>query len=153
MGNCFGYCVDQYHLRQDLRELAKCDANTPMFNFRCGRIPAKCTKCYDGDTVHLCFKFRNQFDRHRCRLIGIDAPEMTSKNPAEKQEAIRARDALAAMILNHNITVECGETDLYGRPLVTIYRGDQNVNQEMIRLGLAYEYNGKTKRSFEDWHE
>ena len=41
---------------------------------------AKCTKCYDADTVHLVFSYNGQLCRWTCRLEGIDSAEIKSKN-------------------------------------------------------------------------
>jgi len=127
---------------------------TPMFTFEGIHCKAKCVKCYDGDTVHLCFKYEGGKPlRHRCRLAGIDTPEMRSKDPQERAVALLAKTALEKMILDRIVTVDFGPNDMYGRPLVTIRIGNRNVNQKLIDKGLATSYQGKTKTPFKDWYK
>jgi len=130
------------------------NAKTPIFDFDGMTVKAKCVKCYDGDTVHLCFSYRKGPPmRHRCRLLGIDTPEMNSKDLLEKQAAVRARDELSSLILDKLVKVDLGKMDKYGRPLVTIYRGRKNVNQHLVDRKLAVRYDGSTKLSFRDWYQ
>lgn len=44
------------------------------------------------------------------------------------------------------------EFDKYGRVLIKIYDDDYNcINDLLVREGLAYKYDGGTKKKFEEW--
>lgn len=83
----------------------------------------------DGDTLHVLQ------DRHEIvsRLQGIDAPE---KAQAFGQQA---KPALAELAYGEVVTIRDYGPDLGGRRLAEVIRADgRNVNQELVRLGLAW---------------
>jgi micrococcal nuclease len=84
----------------------------------------------DGDTVMVMRDNR----KTTLRLAGIDAPE--------KQQAygITSRDALAALVLRKSVRVTTQAVDDYGRGIALIDVGRINVNEELLRRGLAWEY-------------
>jgi endonuclease YncB( thermonuclease family) len=107
--------------------------------------PAEIVTVYDGDTVHaniivgLGVALTGQnLEGERCRLAGINAPELHSVGGPDAQAA------LAALIPPGTIvTVETprDKRDNYGRPLITIIRSDGvNVNDAMIAAGHAVPY-------------
>lgn len=63
------------------------------------RYLAQCVKCYDADSIHAVIHFHGTPTRFRCRLLGIDTPEIRSKDPAERTHARAARDFLREGIL------------------------------------------------------
>jgi len=73
------------------------------------------------------------------RLMGIDAPEIRAVSEAEKAKGVAARNALASVILGQNIVIETykDRTGKYGRYLAIVWLGDQNINESMLRAGLA----------------
>lgn len=109
---------------------------------------AKVIGVYDGDTITVVFKFIDTFYKWSCRMNGIDTPEIKSKNPAEKDLAIKARDFLRDKILGKIIKINCGDFDKYGRLLVGVIYDDENINTYMIQSGYAKAYTGGTK---EEW--
>jgi micrococcal nuclease len=84
----------------------------------------------DGDTVMVMRDNR----KITLRLAGIDAPE--------KQQAygITSRDALAALVLRKSVRVTTQAVDEYGRGIALLQAGRINVNEELVRRGLAWEY-------------
>lgn len=84
----------------------------------------------DGDTVLLL--------RHghplKVRLAGIDAPEKS------QDYGMASRDALAQMVLHRQTEVETRAIDKYGRTVALLKIGKLNVNQEMVRRGMAWDY-------------
>lgn len=103
-------------------------------------------KWIDGDTVDLEIDLGfGVIKRERCRLWGVNAPEMKGETFA------KARDAQLFM---EKITVECGslvvarthkDRDKYGRYLAELIGTDyannpRNFGEELIRAGLAVEF-------------
>lgn len=82
----------------------------------------------DGDTVGVMHDGRAE----RIRLNGIDAPE--------KRQAFgrRAQDFLGEMIFKQNVRVMVRSQDRYGRTVADLFLGAKNVNQEMVRAGMAW---------------
>lgn len=127
-----------------------------FFNLENKRYVAKCVKCYDGDTVHLIFRYPDndtgKLWKWRCRITGIDTPEIKSLNVKEQDLAKSARDCLTSLILDKNVMADTKGFDKYGRLLVDItvnFEGHTiNVSQYLIEKGYAKPYFGGTKS---DW--
>ncbi|MBA3900544.1 MAG: thermonuclease family protein [Bacteroidetes bacterium] len=94
-------------------------------------IEGKVIKIADGDTFTLIFE--NGFDV-RVRLNGIDSPE--------KKQAFskRAKQTLSDLIYDKTVTVYYKSKDRYGRVLGDVSINDLNVNQEMVRRGMAWHF-------------
>ena len=130
---------------------------TPYFSLDGLITRAKVVNVYDGDTVHIVFPFYNKerkkdMCRWKCRLSGIDTPELRTKSSQEKTLAIQAREYVKNYVLDKIVTVKCGKFDKYGRLLVEIYVFEQDtecsLNQLLIDRGIAKEYNGGKKDEF-----
>jgi len=103
---------------------------------------------YDGDTITASIDLGMSIRvRAKCRLIGIDTPEMKSKDEAESKTAKLAKERVSNLILNKKITVQSFEKpDKYGRLLVKIWTEDGTcVNDIMLSEGHAHAYDGGTK--------
>lgn len=120
---------------------------------------------YDGDTITIVINLYNihtgkrQLYKWKCRLAGIDTPEIRTKNQLEKISAQTAKNALESICLYKIIKIKCGEFDKYGRLLIWIFTrnlldnkmnksGKIYVNEWMIEQGYAKSYNGGKK---EEW--
>ena len=84
----------------------------------------------DGDTITLLVDGQ----AFRCRLKGIDAPEM--KQPFGPEAA----EALHRACFGRVVQAEGHGTEHYGRQLVVIKLGKRNLNGEMIKLGFAWHF-------------
>lgn len=136
-------------------EDSKYNTNTDKFTLNGYKTFGKCVHVYDGDTVHIIFKIPNSDACYKwiVRLIGIDTPEMKSKNPNEKQKAKESQAFLSKLILNKIIYVECLEFDKYGRLLGNLYldiNEPKSLNQLMIDNGYAKAYDGGHKEGWDD---
>jgi endonuclease YncB( thermonuclease family) len=111
---------------------------------------ARITSVYDGDTIKAIFKFRGVYDTWSCRIIGIDTPELRTKNPEEKELGYKARDFLRELVLNKIVQLKCHKFDKYGRLLVDITFGDEgdDVKGILIRNNFALPYDGGKKKEF-----
>ena len=86
----------------------------------------------DGDTLSV----REGGSRRTIRLACIDAPE-TAQSPYGAQ----AQAALQAMApVGSPVAIKGGKRDRYGRTVAEIWRGNTNVNLELVRRGDAFVY-------------
>jgi len=144
-------------LTELIHELHQCTReNTPEFTFEGKEFICKCISVYDGDTITVAFKpFGDKIYRYNIRLSGIDTPEIRTTNLTEKTMGINVRDILWKKILNRIVVLKCGKFDKYGRILGEVYTTETNsennsksINQWLIDEGMAYTYDGGTKRVF-----
>ena len=140
--------------KDDCNILVNYTHKTNKFSLNGYKTYAKCVHVYDGDTVHVVFRQPNNNECYKwiIRLVGIDTPEIKSKNTAEKEKAVIIRDYLRGLILDKIIILDCLEFDKYGRLLGNIYiEGSEiSISQNLIDKGYAKAYNGGTK---ELWNE
>jgi len=114
-----------------IRETEQIKATTSLNTSPDKFIEGKVTRIADGDTFTMVFE--NGFDV-RVRLNGIDSPE--------KKQAFskRAKQTLSDLIYNKEVKVYYESKDRYGRVLGDIYIDDLNINQEMVRRGMAWHF-------------
>jgi len=105
----------------------------------------KVIRVYDGDTV----KAMGHDIEIKVRLIGIDAPE-TSKGKKQPGQPYcqYAKKYLSWLVLTEIVEIKQFGHDLYGRVLGVIYLTGQNINLEMVKVGLAEAYRGKSPKGF-----
>lgn len=84
----------------------------------------------DGDTV-LVLKHGHPV---KIRLANIDAPEKG------QDFGLAARDELARLVLRREVEVGTVAVDKYGRSVALLRRDGRSVNEDMVRLGMAWEY-------------
>jgi endonuclease YncB( thermonuclease family) len=87
----------------------------------------------DGDTLTL-------EGGAKVRLVQVDAPEL--RTDCYGREALRALIALAPQGTRVTLVAdpELDDRDDYGRLLRYVFRGDTNVNVELVRRGAASPY-------------
>ncbi len=101
-------------------------------------------KVVDGDTVDLELDLGFSITlRQRVRLTGLDAPEIHSKDPAEKA---RGQESLAFVSQWFQqpgpVLVRTTKEEKYGRMLADCYReGAPSLCSELLERGLAVPYN------------
>lgn len=107
-----------------------------------------CTVSYvvDGDTVHLNCGGATL----KARLVGYDTPEVFSPQcAAEKAAGDAATGVLQSLVAADPVTAAVFQgQDRYGRALVRLEIGGQDVAQVMIGTGLARSYAGRQRP---DW--
>jgi micrococcal nuclease len=84
---------------------------------------------YDGDTVLF-------EDGRRVRYLGINAPEF------REPFYLKAKRYNESLVLGREVRLESDveRTDAYDRLLAYVYAGDQLVNAELVRQGLAHAF-------------
>jgi micrococcal nuclease len=85
----------------------------------------------DGDTIVVLTDNNNQI---KIRLEGIDCPE------SNQDFGDRAKQATVSLCWKKQVLVRKTGVDKYGRSLAFVYVGDLCVNQELLRLGMAWHY-------------
>jgi len=110
-------------------------------------------KVYDGDTITIASKLpfvESPVYRWSVRLLGIDTPEMKSRDERLKEIAIKARDTLSEKIMGKTVQLENVGTEKFGRVLANIIFEGKNLNNWLLEEKLAYEYKGGTKLTEEE---
>lgn len=106
---------------------------------------------YDGDTVtvDISLGFNVTMTDIKVRLIGIDTPEIRTKDLDEKSRGLATRDWLRERILNKKVLLHTSEKGKFGRWLGTIWDLENDTqdfensyNKQMINEGMAKEYWG-----------
>jgi endonuclease YncB( thermonuclease family) len=85
---------------------------------------------HDGDTISV----RAGRETIRIRLEGIDCPEYRQPYSA------RAKQFTAELVHRKDVTVDGRGDDQYGRLLARVRVGDVEVNETLVRNGLAWHY-------------
>ena len=131
------------------------------YNFRVTKI----NKVVDGDTIDVTIDLGfDLYKKERVRVAGIDTPEKRTRDLEEKALGIDATNWLKeklgqAITGDDELTIRTelsGGIGKYGRLLGWLYIGDGDVslNEEMIKQGYAWEYDGGTKnKNFEELRE
>jgi len=84
----------------------------------------------DGDTVDV----RLPSGRIRVRLHGIDAPER------DQPRGQASRRELSKLVHRREVAIEPVEQDQYDRLVGRLWRGEMDVNAELVRRGAAWVY-------------
>ena len=112
-----------------------------LYNYR-----ANVVGVYDGDSVTLDIDLGLGIwsKGQKCRLLGIDTPELRG---LERTEGLKSKQRLCELILGKQIAVETArdKTGKYGRWLVTIWDlndelGWVNINELLLSEGYAKIY-------------
>jgi endonuclease YncB( thermonuclease family) len=137
-----------------------------LFSLQDQIIEAKCVQVYDGDSATILFHLpgTSQVVKMKCRIEGVDAPEIkppsSQPNREEiKRKAVVARNRLCCLLTGcsewsavcdqHHKTVmlKCGSFDKYGRLLVRDV--DDKIVPTLLEEGHCHAYDGQcTKPSW-----
>ena len=108
---------------------------------------ATIVRVIDGDTVVLNIDLG--FKIHHispCRLAGINAPEMNSKDEKVRAAAVASKEYLMGLLPEEmEVTIVSKKLDKYGRPVVDFLAESNkyaNVNDLMLRSKHAVIYKG-----------
>ena len=115
---------------------------------------AKIVKVYDGDTctceIDLGFNITR---RVKIRLVGINTPEIRTKDLEEKEAGYKSRDWLAERVLDKKVLLHTAKKGKFGRWLGTLWTLEEespsfenSYNKQMILEGLAKEYWGGKRK-------
>ena len=131
------------------------------YNFRVIAI----NRVLDGDTIDVTIDLGfDLYKKERVRVAGVDTPEKRTRDLEEKELGYDATNWLkekleGAISGDDELSVRTelvGGVGKYGRLLGWLYIGDGDVslNEQMIKEGYAWEYDGGTKqKNFEELRE
>ena len=131
------------------------------YNFRVVEI----NRVLDGDTIDVTIDLGfDLYKKERVRVAGVDTPEKRTKDDEEKELGIDATNWLkekleGAISGDDDLVIRTelvGGVGKYGRLLGWLYIGDGDVslNEQMIKEGYAWAYDGGTKqKNFEELRE
>ena len=110
-------------------------------------------KVVDGDTIDASIDlgFDISLDK-RIRLAGIDTPESRTADVNEKKYGLQSKEWLKHKVENaKNILIKTelpDSTEKYGRIIGHLFINDQeaSLNDQMITEGMAWTYDGGTKK-------
>ena len=141
----------------------------PKFELADFTSEVRIVSCHDGDTLKVLAPIPWAGGTVRLvtvRLLGLDTPEISSKNIDEKHHALQARDFVLRLLSNvfllpardqHDIedvlskqvitaTATFHGADKYGRTLATLVSADGvDVNRRLIEDHYAVKYDGGHK--------
>lgn len=136
-----------------------------------GRRRARLIETHDGDTMKVAIVLRGKVVKVAVRLLGVNTPEVRTKNPEEKAAGVAARDFVAAWALPGRmqvggrytegalkeayaathvmLDVDFQGADKFGnRVLGRVYRHGECLNDLLISSGHAVAYDGGKKAEF-----
>lgn len=150
--------------------LLACPHDVPVYNLSGQHLWCRLLEMHDSDSLKVVIEINNKLYKVMTRLVGIDTPEIRTKDEREKTLAIASRDRTAAWALPDHfhvggkysekrlkevfwqtpviLFIKCHESDKYGRLLATVYKSaedTESLNDVLIREGYADVYMGGTK--------
>lgn len=110
-----------------------------------GPVTARVLDVLDGDTFLADAEiWPGQTLRVNIRIRGIDAPEMKSRCQAERDAALRAREALIGLVSGGAVSLSnIGGAKYFGRVLADVStESGEAVNDVLLASGLVRFYDG-----------
>jgi endonuclease YncB( thermonuclease family) len=118
------------------------------------KYTATCIKQpHDGDTTSLLISIgMDVYIEKDCRLMGLDAPEVSTKNLLEKSAGNKVQQILSKFIFQKQFTIYVFEdtNEKFGRPLIQIEVDDVCINDYLVDNSLAKSYLGDKKTPWTD---
>ena len=137
------------------KELETIGPTAPKLESKSFSKQAYIVSVYDGDTFTAAIRHESEIVRVKCRVKGIDTPEMKPlKSKPNREEEIKkakeAKEVVEKMILGKYIKLNVTGLDKYGRYLVSVNCPDTGkpISDILIAKKLAYSYDGGTKIDF-----
>jgi micrococcal nuclease len=113
---------------------------------------ARCTNVVDGDTIDVVLDVGFHCTRtERLRLLGVNAPELHSRDPEVRKAGYAAKDFTMTLIDQWQfgtdeqwpLLVETVKTDAFGRYLAKVESAiihSDTLSNELLRAGHAVEF-------------
>lgn len=106
-------------------------------------------KVQDGDTIQVALpNMPSVFSPIGVRIQGIDSPELHSKKPCERREAVRAKTALQSLVYSKKVDLLSCTRDKFFRLLCRISLEKQDIAEYMLSHALARAYFGEKKSAW-----
>jgi micrococcal nuclease len=100
------------------------------------------TKVYDGDTLtaNVDLGFKVWAKKVKLRLLGVNTPEIRTKDQEEKRHALQARDRVRELCLEKEVIVITHGMGKYGRWLAEVRIEGVDLKALLITEGLGVKY-------------
>jgi len=118
---------------------------------------AEVKKVVDGDTFDIVIDLGFDILRKgRVRLYGVNTPESRTKDVAEKQKGLAAKEFTDRWLIRakHKVKIETilDKNEKYGRVLAKVWDEDGNcLNTDIVSAGLAREYYGVGDKTWSEF--
>lgn len=109
-------------------------------------------RVYDGDSCTLRVMWNHTSVIVKCRLVGIDTPELRGE---QRAAGLIARDYVRDRIDKTYVWYQCTGVDKYGRSLVHLYEAShhdtrkvdlsESLNEHLSKVGIARKYTGGSR--------
>lgn len=98
----------------------------------------KILRVIDGDTIEAAiFLGFNISIKKKIRILGIDAPEIRSKDENERKKAFKAKKRLEELFVDKDLVIKSKGFDKYGRCLAYVTTSSGNVGEILLSEGLV----------------
>ena len=144
-------CPRDQICRSCATRLRQANANTKEFTLDGTTATGKVVNVYDGDTIHVVIIVFNRLYKFKCRLSGIDTPELrVSRNDPHRelhrQAGLKVAKYVSDLINDKLVRLEIHSYDKYGRLLCDVYTyNGVSINQLLVDKKFALPYDGGTK--------
>ncbi len=135
-------CVSLPQTKFDSTSSKECFHSETSFNC------VKVVEVYDGDSIFIDLPDQHPLfgKRMGVRILGIDTPELRTKDSCEKKKGAEAKDFLTKILASaKRIDIVDIQKDKYFRILGTVKADGLSVADELIKQRLAYPYFGEKK--------
>ena len=108
---------------------------------------------YDGDTIKVNIVGVPPLfgEGMSVRVVGVDSPEIKSRNTCERELAVKAKDFVSQQLsVAQRIDLKNVKDDKYFRILADVVYDGKSLSEELLRVRLAVPYDGGTKQKV-DW--
>lgn len=127
---------------QNISAQARCSHTET--SFQCVKV----VEIYDGDTIFIDLPDQHPLfgKRMGVRIVGIDTPELKTKDACEKKRGQEAKAVLADLLGKaKRVDIVNVEKDKFFRILGTVLADGHSVSNDLIQRRLAYPYHGERK--------
>lgn len=100
----------------------------------------------DGDTIRV--RPDNGGEDLKIRLYGIDTPETAHQGWPGQPYSDVAKKLTNGLCRSKRVSLDIYDTDRYGRHIAVVYQDNINVNEMLIRAGLATVYRQYCRAEF-----
>lgn len=143
---------EQLHTSEEAASVSKVNPNETCEHqdlvFNCVKFVSN----YDGDSITVTIPGVHPFfgTNAKVRVKGIDTPELQTKDQCEKEKARIAKKLVHNILKNAEridlVQIEAKQKlDKYGRILADVSADGSLISSVLLKNGLAYTYQGKTK--------
>jgi micrococcal nuclease len=102
-------------------------------------------KVVDGDTVDVVIDLGfSLYTKQRVRILGIDAPEIRTRDPKEKERGEASKEFAEAWFSDGEFTVQTTKDDKYGRILGDFRKvgEEMSYSESVLSEGFGVPYPG-----------